>query len=499
MLCSVRRRAWLIGPVLLAAVLLIPGLAGCSGKTKGKAEPAGAPSRTAPAPAAGARYHCPMHPTMISDKPGDCPICGMRLVPVEEKGQAPPEGQERPAAPPDAPAVGAKVIYRSTMNPGETSDKPGKDSMGMEMERVEMEETAPPAAGVGGRATVGVPTRKQQLIGVRTEPVKRVPFVRTIRTVGLVAVDETRFHHVHTKVEGWVEELHVNATGQRVSRGEPLLSLYSPEILATQEEYLLALRSRRALGEGALPETVKAADEMVESGRRRLSLYDLTPAQIEALEATGRPSRNVEIHSPASGYVLTRNVSQGERITPDRNLLDVADLSRVWVIASVYEYELPYVQEGQRATMTLSYLPGKSYPGKVGLIYPVLDAATRSARVRLEFENRGMELRPEMYADVELRGEMGTRLAVPESALIASGTRNIVFVAQGDGYFQPREVRPGLRLDDTVEILEGLAEGETVVTSGNFLLDSESRMKAALEATAAPPGSDESGRPAGEK
>jgi len=438
MLCSVRRRSCLIVLVLLASVLLISGMEGCSGKPEGKAEPAGAPSQT------------------------------------------------DPAAPPGAPATGKKVIYRSTMNPGEISDRPGKDSMGMEMERVEVEEGAGPASGAEGRATVEIPTRKQQLIGVRTETVKRIPFVRTIRAVGRVAVDETRFHHVHSKVEGWVEDLHVNATGQRVARGERLLSLYSPEILATQEEYLLALRSRRALGEGALPETVKRADEMVESGRRRLSLYDLTPAQIEALEATGQPSRNVEIYSPASGYVLTRNVSQGEKITPDMNLLDVADLSRVWVIASVYEYELPYVQEGQQATMTLSYLPGKSYSGKVRLIYPVLDAATRSAQVRLEFENRGMDLRPEMYADVELRGEMGTRLAVPESALIASGTRNVVFVAQGNGYFQPREVRPGLRLDDVVEILEGLTEGEMVVTSGNFLIDSESRMKAALEAVAPP-------------
>jgi len=274
----------------------------------------------------------------------------------------------------------------------------------------------------------------------------------------------------------------VNATGQRVGRGEPLLSLYSPEILATQEEYLLALRSRRALGEGALPEAVRRSDEMVESGRRRLSLYDLTSAQIEALEKSGTPSRTVEIYSPASGYVLLRNVSHGEKITPDMNLLDVADLSRIWVIASIYEYELPYVMAGQQATMTLSYLPGKSYAGKVGLIYPVLDAASRTAQVRLEFENPGMELKPEMYADVELRGDMGTRLAVPESALIASGTRNVVFVAQGEGYFQPREVRPGLRMDNTVEILEGLAEGETVVTSGNFLIDSESQMKAALEA-----------------
>jgi Cu(I)/Ag(I) efflux system membrane fusion protein len=506
MLRSVRRRVSFSLLVLCAAALLIAGMAGCSGSGKRKSEPAGGASQTAPA--AQARYHCPMHPTMISDKPGDCPICGMRLVPVEEKEQTPPAGGKDSAASPGASApsaapvsrpAGKKVIYRSTMNPAEVSNKPGKDSMGMEMEAVEVEEGPGAKTEVEGLAGVRIPIRKQQLIGVRTEVVKRAPLVRTIRTVGRVAVDETRLRHVHTKVEGWIESLYVNATGEKVRMGQPLLSVYSPELLATQEEHLLALRSRAALGEAALPEAVKRADELVESSRRRLLLYDLTPGQIQELEKSGRPSRTVTLVAPVTGYVLQRNVAGGEKIDSNTTLLDIADLSRVWVIASVYEYELPFVKIGQPATISLSYLAGKTLQGKVSLIYPVLEASTRTVQVRVEFENPDMELRPDMFAQVELQGSLGDRLTVPDSAVLSSGTRDIVFVAQGEGYFEPREVRIGLRLPDAMEIVEGLSEGERVVTSGNFLIDSESRLKSALEAAAAPPGQGGPGKPEGEK
>jgi RND family efflux transporter MFP subunit len=385
------------------------------------------------------------------------------------------------------------------MNPGEVSDKPGKDSMGMEMERVEVEEGPTGGAAVAGLAGVRIPIRKQQLIGVRTEVVKRAPFIRTISAVGRVAVDETRLRHVHTKIEGWIEKLYVNATGEKVRMGQPLLSIYSPELLATQEEHLLALRSRAALGEGASPEAVKRADELVQSSRRRLSLYDLTPGQIENLEKNGEPSRAVTLFSPVSGYVLQRNVTGGEKIDAGTLLLDIADLSRIWVIASVYEYELPFVKLGQPAAMTLASSPGKTFQGKVSLVYPVLEESTRTVQVRVEFANPDMELKPDMFVRVELQGNLGERLAVPGTAVLSSGTRDIVFVAQGDGYFEPREVRIGLRLPDTMEILEGVSEGDRVVTSGNFLIDSESRLKAALEAAAAPAGPGESEKPAGEK
>ena len=357
--------------------------------------------------------------------------------------------------------------------------------MGMDMVPVEVEEQRADAPQIEGFAPVSIPTRKQQLIGVRTEEVRQAGFVRTIRAVGRVTPDETRLHHVHTKIDGWIEMLHVNATGEKVVKGQPLLEIYSPELVATQEEYLLALRSRQAAPGDLLPGLAKSGDQLVESARRRLLLYDLAPAQIEELERTGRASRTVTLYAPISGYVTRRGVTHGEKIDSSATLLEIADLSRLWVIASVYEYELPFVHVGQSAAVTLSYLPGKTFRGRVTLVYPVLEEATRTVQVRLEFDNPDMALKPEMYAEVAIDSDLGERLAVPESAVLFSGTRNVVFVAQGDGYFEPREVRLGVRLPDIVEVLEGVAEGERVVTSGNFFVDSESRLKSALQAAGA--------------
>ena len=379
-------------------------------------------------------YHCPMHPTVVSDRPGDCPICGMRLV---RASIAPPAGS------------------------------PVADE-----------------GAVEGQAGVTIGARKQQLINVRTVAASRGPFVRTLRAVGRVVPDETRLHHLHTKVGGWVEMLHLTATGARVDQGAPLLDLYSPELVASQEEYLLALRSRRDLGQEALPEVARRADDLVQSARRRLLLFDMTPQQIEELETRGEPRRTVTVFSPISGYVIARNVTHGEKISPDTALFDIANLARIWVMASVYEYELPFVQPGQAATTTLASLPGEPLSGRVDIIYPTLDEATRTAQVRLEFDNPRLQLKPGMYAEVQIRSDLGARLSIPASAVVESGTRSIVFVEQGEGYFAPREVRIGLRLPDTMEVIEGLSEGEKVVASGTFFVDSESKLKAALEAAA---------------
>lgn len=418
-------------------------------------------------------YHCAMHPTMISDKPDACPICQMRMV---------LDHDEEPGSGGALPAGERKVVYRSTMNPTEFSDKPGNDSMGMAMVAEEAEERSPEGPDVEGRVSVKISPEKRQLIGVRTAVVERKSLTKTIRTVGRVTFDETRLHHVHTKVGGWIERLYAN-TGEVVEKGQPLLTIYSPELLASAQEYLLALRARDRLAGSSMPSVKASGDDLVESARRRLLLYDLTEDQIDDLAKAGEAPRTTTIYAPMTGHVIMRNVTHGEKIDSGTALLDLADLSRVWVLADVYEYELPFVHEGQAATMSLSYLPGRTFEGRITLIYPVLEEATRTVKVRLEFPNPGLSLKPDMYADVEIRASMGEKLTVPESAVISTGERDLAFVDRGGGYFEPRTLTLGLRLPDGFEVIAGLAEGEKVLVSANFFVDSESTLKAALRET----------------
>lgn len=397
-----------------------------------------------PAKAEGAAlYHCPMHPAMVSEHPGQCPICQMNLVPTRaDRGGQPPAGTETQAG-------GAA--------------------------------TAP-----GDRATVFIPPQKQQLIGVTFATVEKRPLARTVDTIGRVTYDERLLHHVHTKVSGWIEHLYAGTTGELVTKGQPLMTIYSPELLATQEEYLLALRARDRLTASSDPDVARTGSELVQSARRRLALFDVSEAQIAELEKSGVASRTTILYSPATGHIIERMVNHGEQIDPGTTVLDITDLSHVWVLADVYEYELPFVKVGQKATMTLSYLHGRTFAGKVTFIHPFLSEDTRTVKVRLEFDNPDLTLRPQMFAKVSLEAAGGEALVVPTSAIVGTGSRDIVFVDRGEGHFEPRVVTLGTRLADDTEILSGLAEGERVVASGNFLIDSESRLKSALEESTNP-------------
>lgn len=327
--------------------------------------------------------------------------------------------------------------------------------------------------------TVMVSARKQQMMGVRTEKAKIVPLTHSIRTVALVGVDERRLVHVNIKLEGWVEKLYVQFTGEKVRKDQMLFEIYSPELVSSQEEYLLALKAVRTLGASEFPEIAESAHRVLQSTDERFALWDITPDHIVDLERTGKVLRTLPLHSPISGYVLKMNVREGEYITPATEAYTLADLSNIWVLADLYEFEIPYVQLGQKAQITLPYFPNEMFEGRVTYIYPVLDPKTRTVKVRFELPNPGWRLKPDMFANVTLEIPLGQRLVVPSTAVLDSGTRQVVFVDEGRGMFEARNVALGVRTRDWYEIREGIKPGEMVVTSGNFLIDSESSLKAA--------------------
>jgi Cu(I)/Ag(I) efflux system membrane fusion protein len=395
-----------------------------------------------------------------------------------------------------APASQRKVLYWvDAMNPMNKSDKPGKAPDGMDLLPVYADETGPGETPPVG--AVKISAEKQQLIGVQYGNVAYRPVTETLRTVGRVTYDETRIARIHAKVEGWLDEVYVDFTGKLVEKGQPLISIYSPELFSTQQEFLIARRGKESLGNNTNPEIARGAISLYEASRERLRLWDISDEQIRDLEARGTPSRTLKLYSPISGFVVTRNAFEKQRITPDTELYTIADLSRVWVLADIYEYELPQIVLGQTAKMTLSYYPGRSYQGQVAYIYPQLDNTTRTVKVRLEFPNPGFDLKPDMYANIELGIDYGKQLSVPEEAVLDSGSEQIVFVARENGYFEPRKVQLGAKVDNRYIVLGGLKSGEKIVTSGNFLIDSESRLKSATEGMTGMPGMGKSEKPPG--
>jgi multidrug efflux pump subunit AcrA (membrane-fusion protein) len=424
-------------------------------------------------------YNCAMHPQYISDKPGNCPICGMKLTPMNKSGAAP----DAPV-PSGSSAEGKIAYYRDPMHPWITSDKPGKSpDCGMEM--------VPVYAGEGNAAGVHIDPTTVQNMGVRTEAVQRRDLQTEIRTNGKVKVDESKLTLVNARVMGYAEKLNVNVTGQKVAKGQSLLEIYSPDLVSTQEEFLQALRYARGM-EGAGGSEGPGSRDLVESSRRRLLNWGISSGEIQALEKSGRARNTLAIASPASGVVLEKMVVQGQNIMPGMELYKIADLSRVWVVANVYQRDLAVAKVGGEAEVELSYLPGKPFKGKVTFISPVLDEQTKTAEVRIEVPNTpSLDFKPEMFATVRiLSATHRNAVAVPDQSIIRSGRRTIAIVATGGGYFEPREVKLGAAANDYVEVLEGLHEGEKLVISSQFLIDSESNLKAAIQQLQAAPMAD---------
>jgi Cu(I)/Ag(I) efflux system membrane fusion protein len=397
-------------------------------------------------------YTCSMHPQVVQDHPGNCPICGMKLVPV----------RKQPAPSAKNGGTGRKIkYYKSTMLLGEISQTPRKDSMGMDM--------VPVYEGEEETNTISVDPATVQKMGVRTAIVKKGPVRRVIRTVGVIDYNETALADVTTKFRGWIEKLYVDSTGKQVRKGEPLFDIYSPELYSAQSEYVLALN--------------QGAAGLKASARQKLKLFDISEDQIAELEKSRQAQRTLRVDAPIDGIVVEKMAVQGQMVEAGMKLYRLADLGIVWVQSQIYEQDLALLKLGQEAEVTLSYLADRKFSGRVTYIYPTVDEKTRTARVRMEFHNPGLFLKPGMFATVELRAELKpAALLVPDSAVLRSGEKNTVFVALDGGHFEPREVRLGPRADnDSYEVLGGLAEGERVVTSGQFMLDSESQLREAIQ------------------
>ncbi len=407
-------------------------------------------------------YQCPMHPQIIMDHEGTCPICGMTLVAMES----------------DKPKEKGKLVfYRSPMNPSLTSQVPMKDEMGMDYVPVYEGDLKGEGASIEDHSTVTIDHERQQLIGLQTEKVAEGAVSGELRALGRVSVDETRVRKVNVKVEGFVEKLFVDFVGKSVTKGQPLFSLYSPEFVSAQREYLLALKTQKALLGGSLQ---SSGGDLLESARRRLSLWDVPKEAIDNLEQTGEVLRAITLRSPISGVVTVKNVVEGARITPADIPFEITDLSRVWVLVDVYEAELGRAKVGMSAELTTQASPGKIFKGRIVFVDPIMDPKTRTAKARLEFANPKDELKPEMFGEVLLKGQGHKGILVPRDAVLDAGTTKVAFVALGDGKFEPREITTGTAIGEKVEIRSGLKAGEEVVVRANFLVDSESRLKAAL-------------------
>ena len=416
------------GIAVVAAFVAIVAFTGCGEQEKQPAANNGHAGHSHGAETGGEKkqlYQCSMHPNIVSDKPGKCPICGMELQPV----------------------------------------------------------TAVEAKGIAGRAAVQLTEQQRQLINMRTTPVKQEEVNRTVRAVGTVAYDQSKVAEITSRVMGWVEKLYVDKPGEKVEQGQALMELYSPDLYSAAQDYLLAFRAAKSAGRagsGRFAETRSSgAEDLLDSARKRLELFGITSEQIDKIEKAGSAKTAIPITAPISGTVVEKNVVQGQMIQPNMPLYRIADLSQVWIEAEVYESELPLVKVGQEVKVAVGSYADRTFTGKVDFIYPFLQGKTRTAKVRIVLENPEGILKPNMYANVELESGLGQELVIPASAVFDTGKRQYVFVQQDEGLFVPKEIELGPKVGDEVVVRSGLEAGQEVVVNGTFLLDSESQLKAA--------------------
>lgn len=381
----------------------------------------------------------------------------------------------------DVDPKNGKVIkyWAAPMDPTYIRNEPGQSPMGMDLIPVyeEADGEKLPAS------TIKIDPVTAQNMGVRTASVKRMALKKSIRALGTVTYDETRIYAVNLKFDGWIEKLHVDFVGEGVKKGQPLFEIYSPELFTAQEEYLLAQSQAKSLSTSSYPSVRENASRLVKAARQRLDYWDLEQRQISQLEKSGKVLKNLTIYSPVDGVVIKKDALAGHFVKAGMHQYEIADLSRLWVDVEVYEYELPFIKKGMPAAMELSYLPGKRFEGTVLFIYPFLNPETRTVKLRLAFDNKEGLLKPDMYANVYIESMIDpAALVIPQEAVIDSGLRKVVFVAQGEGKFEPRPVKLGLEGEgNSFQVLEGLKEGDNIVTSAQFMFDSESRLREAIQ------------------
>jgi Cu(I)/Ag(I) efflux system membrane fusion protein len=431
-----------------------------------------------------------MNPQHHFNKPGKAPD-GMDLVPQYAEQSASPAGEERGLPASNVPGMSSRQLARGDrkilywydpMHPAYKSDKAGTaPDCGMTLVPKYAED---PRMAKMPTGTVTISPEKQVLAGVRTAVVERKSMVREIHTTAQIVADETRIAHVHVKVAGFIDKVYVDFVGELVKKGQPLFTLYSPDLVSAQEEYLIARRGNSTLGSAPFQEISQGSQSLLQSAKERLRLWDISEDQIKELDGTGKVNKYMTFYSPITGFVTDRKVYPQTAVTPDTELYTVSDLSTVWANADIYEYEVPFVHLGQRISFTLSYYPGKAYSGNISYIYPTVDPQTRTIKVRVQIPNPGFVLKPQMFADAQLRVDYGSKIFVPQEAVLNSGTEQHVFVVHEGGTFEPRKITLGPVVDGNAAILSGLKAGETIVVSGNFLIDSESGLKSAMSGMA---------------